>query len=70
VSGTEPHAEGAGQLEHTRFVGMDLQQEKTSIAVAESGRGGALSGEIANDPGAIGTLCARLGASPEAAGVL
>jgi hypothetical protein len=50
-------------MEHTRFVGMDIHKEKISIAVAESGRGGAVEylGEIANDPGAIRKLCERLG---------
>ena len=52
-------------MEHTRFVGMDIHKEKISIAVAESGRGGAVEylGEIANDPGAIRKLCERLGRS-------
>jgi transposase len=42
---------------------MDVHKEKISIAVAESGRGGALEyiGEIANDPGGIRKLCERLG---------
>jgi hypothetical protein len=49
-------------MEHTRFIGLDIHKERISIAVAESGRAGALEyhGEIANDPGAIGKLCDRL----------
>ena len=50
-------------MEHTRFVGMDIHKERISIAVAESGRTGAVEylGEITNDPGAISKLCDRLG---------
>jgi hypothetical protein len=50
-------------MEHTRFVGMDIHKERISIAVAESGRAGAVEylGEITNDPGAISKLCDRLG---------
>src|SRR5665213_1674928 len=49
-------------MEHTRFVGLDIHKERISIAVAESGRTGALEylGEIANDAGAISKLCDRL----------
>ena len=49
-------------MEHTRFVGLDIHKERISIAVAESGRFGAVEylGEISNDPGAIGKLCDRL----------
>ena len=49
-------------MEHTRFIGLDIHKERISIAVAESGRSGAVEylGEIANDPGAISKLCDRL----------
>ena len=49
-------------MEHTRFVGLDIHKERISIAVAESGRSGAVEylGEISNDPVAIGKLCERL----------
>jgi transposase len=50
-------------MQHTRFIGLDVHKERISVAVAESGRTGALEylGEIANEPGAIGKLCDRLG---------
>ena len=49
-------------MEHTRFVGLDIHEERISIAVAESGRSCAVEylGEISNDPVAIGRLCDRL----------
>jgi transposase len=42
---------------------VDIHKERISIAVAESGRSGAVEylGEVANDPGAISKLCDRLG---------
>jgi transposase len=50
-------------MEHTRFIGLDVHKARISIAVAESGRSGAVEylGDIANEPGAIGKLCDRLG---------
>ena len=49
-------------MEHTRFIGLDIHKERISVAVAESGRSGAVEylGEIANEPGAISKLCDRL----------
>lgn len=49
-------------MKHTRFVGLDVHKDQISVAVAESGRGGAVEylGQIANDPAAISKLCARL----------
>ena len=59
-------------MEHTRFIGLDIHKERISIAVAESGRSGAVEyfGEISNDPVAIGKLCDRLRASGQDAGIL
>ncbi|BBU64116.1 hypothetical protein MSC49_40510 (plasmid) [Methylosinus sp. C49] len=50
-------------MENTRFIGLDIHKERISVAVAESGRPGAVEyhGEIGNDPGAISKLCERLG---------
>jgi hypothetical protein len=41
---------------------LDIHKERISVAVAESGRSGAVEylGEIANDPSAISKLCDRL----------
>ena len=38
-------------MEHTRFIGLDIHKERISVAVAESGRSGAVEylGEIANE---------------------
>ena len=49
-------------MEHTRFIGLDIHKERISVAIAESGRSGAVEyfDEIANDPGAISKLCYRL----------
>jgi uncharacterized protein (UPF0147 family) len=48
-------------MEHTRFVGLDIHKERISIAVAESGRSGAVEylGEISNDPVAPSLARAR-----------
>ena len=53
-------------MDHTRFVGLDIHKERISVAVAESGRSGAVEylGEISNDAVAIDKLCERLGARP------
>src|ERR1039457_293945 len=50
-------------MQHNRFIGLDIHKERISIAVAESGRSRPVEylGEIANEPGAIGKLCDRLG---------
>jgi transposase len=52
-------------MEHTRFIVLDIHKERMSIAVAGSGRSGAVEylGDISNDPVAIGKLCDRLGGS-------
>src|ERR1700737_1477461 len=49
-------------MEHTRLVCWEIPKERSSIAVAESGRSGAVEylGEIANEPSAISKLCDRL----------
>lgn len=49
-------------MEHARFAGLDIDKEQISIAVAASGRSGAVEflAEIANEPRAIGKLCDRL----------
>ena len=49
-------------MEHTRFIGLDIHKERISVAVAQSGRSGAVEylGEIINEPGAISKLCDRL----------
>ena len=49
-------------MDHTRFVGLDIHKERISVAVAESGRSGAVEylGEISNDAVAIDKLCERL----------
>jgi transposase InsO family protein len=59
---------GECQMEHTRFIGLDIHKERISIAVVESGRSGAVEyiGEISNDPGAISKLCDRLRLSGQA----
>ena len=53
---------GDGTHDHTRFVGLDIHKERISVAVAESGRSGAVEylGEISNDAVAIDKLCERL----------
>lgn len=50
-------------MKHTRFVGLDIHKERISVAVAESGRSGAVEylGEVSNDTNAINKLCNRLG---------
>jgi len=49
-------------VEHTRFIGLDIHKERISVAVAQSGRSGAVEylGEIINEPGAISKLCDRV----------
>jgi hypothetical protein len=45
------------------LLALDIHKERNSIAAAESGRSRPVEylGEIANEPGAIGKLCDRLG---------
>ena len=49
-------------MEHIRFIGLDVHKERISVAVAESGRSGAVEylGEVSNDAVAVGKLCERL----------
>jgi len=45
----------------TRFVGLDVHKDSITVAVAEEGRGEpTLLGVIANDPGALKKLAAKL----------
>jgi hypothetical protein len=49
-------------MDHTRFVGLDIHKERISVAVAESGRSGAVEylGEISNDAVAPSRLISAL----------
>ena len=49
-------------MEHTTFVGLDVQKRKTSVAIAEPGRGGEVRfmGEISSTPEALHRMVERL----------
>jgi hypothetical protein len=49
-------------MEHTRFIGLDIHKERISVAVAESGRSGAVEylGEIISMNLALSASCATV----------
>ena len=55
LAGAEPQAEETGRMEPTTSIGLEVHKRITSVALAESGRGGEvrLVGAIPSTPEAL-----------------